>query len=69
MPVAQDTYSIRVSCGVTPKCPVDIIYEHYEISAFVFVQPSFVKIHQASLIDAERIAYVNTVNMCFTLVK
>jgi len=25
----------------------------YQISAFVFVQPSFMKIHQASLIDAE----------------
>jgi hypothetical protein len=41
----------------------------YQILAFVFVQPSFMKIRQASLIDAEWITCVNTVNMCFALMK
>jgi hypothetical protein len=38
--------------GVTLKCPVDVIYEHLLNISIGFVQPSFVKIHQASLIDA-----------------
>jgi hypothetical protein len=41
----------------------------HQISACVFVQPSLMKIHQASLLDAEWTKFVNTVNMCFTLMK
>jgi hypothetical protein len=42
--------------SITVRCPVDIIY----------VQPSFIKIHRESFVDAEwEITFVNTVNICF----